>query len=222
MSTRFTALLCFLVGILTGCTTMAPWNVLTFERVSGPIPGALNVGDIRPPVLRRCVQAYNSYPTCDYGFTDSNQRVVDIYNDLMASMDSHAEKTTELRPWVNRINMKDAPDAAKVPYRMFLLTISPAIVLVVPITPTASDYSKKRCDTLLFKGCIQSQGFRGSAYWFHDTPPVANGSFWFTTEDQPGSVHYLRDGQPEHEIAVGQAIVRLSNANSHWEVHRVK
>lgn len=222
MLTRFTALICPLVFILTGCTTMARWNVLTFPGVSGPIPGALNVGDLRPPVLRRCIQAYNSYPKCNYGFTDSNQEVVDIYDGLMEPLDAHAEKTAELRPWVNRIDMKNAPDPAKVPYRMFLLTISPAIVLVVPITPNRSDYYKNHCSTLLFKGCIQSQGFRGSAYWFHDTPPVANGSFWFTTEEQPGTVHYLKDGQSKHEISVDQATVRLSNANSRWEVHRVK
>lgn len=222
MSTRFTPLLCSLAAILTGCTTMAPWSVLTFEGVSGPIPGALNVGDLRPPVLRRCVQAYNSYPTCDYGFTDSKQKVVDIHHDLMESLDAHAEKTTELRPWVNRINMKHAPDPEKVPYRMFLLTISPAIVLVVPVTPNPSDYYKNGCQTLLFKGCIQSQGFRGNAYWFHDAPPVADGSFWFTTVEQSGTVHYLKDGQSGHEIAVGEAAVQLSNVNSRWEVHRVR
>jgi DNA polymerase III alpha subunit (gram-positive type) len=140
----------------------------------------------------------------------------------MESLDAHAENTTELRPWVNRIDMKNAPDPENVPYRMFLLTISPAIVLVVPITPSSSDYYKNRCDTLLFKGCIQSQGFRGSAYWFHDAPPVVNRTFWFTTEEQPGAVHFLKDGQSVHEIAVAQATVRLSSTNARWEVHRVK
>lgn len=209
-------------AVLSGCAAMVPWDILTFPGVSGPIPGALNIGDSRPPVLRRCIQAFNSYPNCDYGFTDSNQKVVDIFSVLLESLDTYAEKTSELRPWVNKINMKNAPDPEKVPYRMFLLTISPSIVLVVPIAPKASDYYRNSCSTLLYKGCIQSQGFRGNAYWFHESPPVVSGSFWFTTEDRPGSVHYLNEGKSEHDILVGKSIVRLSQANSHWEVHRVK
>jgi hypothetical protein len=222
MILRFTKSLCLLAFLLYGCTAVASWEILVFPGVSGPIDGALNVGNLRPPVLRSCTQTFNSYAKCDYAFTDSAQRKINIFSDLMVALDDHAEQTVELKPWVARADTKTPPDAAKVPYKMYLLTISPTVVLVVPIKPSPSEYYKTRCSTLLFAGCIQSQGFRGSAYWFKQSPPVAEDSFWFTPEESKGVVHYLAKGQSEHEISVNQAMIQLSQKDGNWIVQRTK
>ncbi len=215
-----TASLCALIA--AGCASYHPWIVLTFPPLSGPIPGALNIGDARPPIQTRCEIAYNTYSKCDYAFIDSDGKRIDIFGELMVALDAHAERTAELKPWVNKIDMENPPDPSRVPYKMFLLSISPAIVLATPIRPSRSEYYKTHCSTLLFKGCIQSQGFRGSAYWFHESPPIVDGSFWFTSDEPQGAVHYLKKGEAAHEITVGQAMLRLVQADTRWSVQRVK
>lgn len=113
---------------LAACAAVTPWETLTFSSLSGPIPGPLNVGDERPYVQRRCTQTLNNHPQCQYAFIDSSQRKVDIFKDLLVSIDGHAEQVAPLRPWVRKANMRvDAREEARFPYRMHLLTVSPAV-----------------------------------------------------------------------------------------------
>ncbi len=218
---RVTWTLAFLATVLSACTSLAPWETLSFSGINSVV-GALNAGDTRPNVLRRCVQAMNTYPACDYAFVDSNGDKVNIYDDLVVKLDAHGQEIEDLKPWVLTEKMqleRRGPNPYKFPYKMFLLTITPAIVLVVPADPR-DDFWSKQCSTLLTGGCIQSQGFRGNAYWFRESPRAAEGSFWFTTEEPLGSKHSVGLASPIQQIAVGSALVELAQENGRWTVRR--
>jgi hypothetical protein len=209
---------------LSGCAALGAWETLTFSNVSGPIPGPLNVGNERPYVQRRCTQSLNNHPQCDYAFTDSSQRRVNIFKDLLVSIDGHAEQVAELRPWVRKAGMSvDPREEAKFPYRMYLLTISPAVVLVAPSQHSVKEFFNDRCrGTLLFRGCIQSQSFRGNLYYFQEAPAIAAGSFWFSPEEARGSIHPLPGDRTAQEISVGGAVLRLTQNSGRWQVERLR
>ena len=199
---------------LVGCATLGAWETLTFPNMSGPIPGPLNVGNERPPVQRLCTQSYRSHPQCDYAFIDSAQRKVNIFEDLLVSIDGYAEHVADLKSWVRKADARSGlREEAKFPYRMHLLTISPAIVLVVPSQHSLSEFNTDPCrGTLLFGGCIQSQSFRGNLYYFQEAPAVTSGSFWFTPTEAKGVIHQLPD-EKTTQISVEGAVLRLTRNN---------
>jgi hypothetical protein len=221
--TSLAAACCLALLAMVGCTAVVPWEMLSFTGLKeAPIEGALVDGNSRPPVLRRCLQARDSYAQCDYAFQDSAGNKVNIYRDLLPALDAHAEQIGQLKPWINKVDAKNAKEPSEVPYKMFLLTISPAIVLVVPVADGRSGYYKNRnCSTLLWRGCLQSQAFRGNAYWFTQDPPIARDAFWFTTAEQKGSFHGLGD-EASHDISVGGSNLRLVARDEQWVVQRAK
>lgn len=219
-----TSALCLLLLALSGCAAIGPWETLTFPSLSGPIPGPLNVGNERPFLQRHCTQTFNSYPQCDYAFIDSSQRRVNIFKDLLVSIDGHAEQVAELKPWVRKTDKpSDLREEAKFPYRMHLLTVSPAVVLVVPSQHSLKDFFNDPCQgTLLFRGCIQSQSFRGNLYYFQEAPAVAAGSFWFTPGEAKELIHPLPSDRISQEVSVGGAVLRLTQNSGRWQVERLK
>ncbi len=183
------------------------------------IIGALNVGNARPPVQARCGAAPfmsgSSAPTCAYAFVDSAGRRVDIF-DLRDRIDAIAETLPQLRPWVNKVG--DRKDERLFPYRMYLLTVSPAIVLVVP---RAQSENHEPCGFLLRTGCIQSQSFRGNSYWFRGSPSMQPGAFWFNADDgvPTGSIPNV---ETKVTITSGDASLSLLPSNGQWLVSRYK
>jgi hypothetical protein len=184
--------------------------------INGEVVGALNAGNARPPVQQRCGTPPFMAPhgtTCAYAFVDSTAKRVDIF-DLLKRVDLVAEKLPQLRPWLNKIN--DRKDERLFPFKMHLLTVSPAIVLVVPRSRTQEHES---CGFLLRTGCIQSQSFRGNAYWFRGNPRIQDGSFWFNV-DEPNSIVSLEVGTGSLTIASSGATIRLVPSGGEWLVHR--
>ena len=203
--------------LLVGCGT--PGLMWEQANIQGVVIGALNVGNARPPVEARCGTARFmspvNAPVCAYAFVDSQSRRVDIF-DLLAQIDSFAETLTQLQPWVNKIN--DRKDERLFPYKMYLLTVSPAIVLVVP---RPNMQSHESCGFLLKTGCIQSQSFRGNSYWFRGQPKIQPGTFWFNA-DERGSVTNVDSSQATVVITSGGASIRLIPSSGEWAVHRDK
>ena len=212
----------------TGCTSFVSWKTHYFRNHENLNVGALNASNSRPEILSRCFQAYNTHAKCDYGFRNSDESVIDIFNDLRPEIDKYAERVDKIKPWIKKKRSRYRPNKKILneqtfPYKMFLLTISPAVILLVPSEPTYKAYRKNRnCDRLLMTGCIQSQSFRGNAYWFLEQPPVVEGSFWFTPEEPYNTIHKLDVNKDIHNIKINESIVRLSKSNNKWLINRVR
>lgn len=205
--------LLILLALLVGCSS--PGLVWQTADINGQIIGALSTGNTRPLVQQNCGTSKFMSPhgtTCSFAFIDYSGSRVNIF-ELLDRIDKVAERIEALRPWINKIS--DRKDERLFPYRMHLLTVSPAIVLVVP-RPSAEIHES--CGFLLRTGCIQSQSFRGNSYWFRGNPSVQNGSFWFNL-DEPKVINPLIS-QSNIQITSGGATLRLVMNNSEWLVYR--
>jgi hypothetical protein len=206
--------------LLGGCNGLGPWNVWTSTASSLPTAGPMGVGGIRHPVLARSRVVVDPYANrLSYAFQDSSGRNINVFASLLPDLDAYTERIDELKPWVTRPGTHEFRQGRNYPFKMFLLTISPAIVLVVP---QKIDSSNAHCDTLFLQGCLQSQSFRGSEYWFRGTPKVANGSFWFSPEEKNNKIHRLDETKRVEKINVGQSIVELTKIDGEWQVNRIK
>jgi hypothetical protein len=205
------------VLVLGGCG--APGLVWRQADINGDVVGVLNVGNTRLPVQQRCgtprFMSPVTAPVCAYAFVDSNGRRVDIF-DLRDRIDAIAETLPQLHPWINKVG--DRKDEKLFPFRMYLLTVSPAIVLIVP-RPQSERYEP--CGFLLRTGCIQSQSFRGNSYWFRGNPSIHEGAFWFNA-DERGPLVLVPSTQEAVLVASGGASVRLVPSNGQWTVSRDK
>ncbi len=208
------------VVLLSGCAMPGSWDVWVSTASSKPTDGALNVGDARPPVLSKSKVVLSPYENPNtYAFTDSAGRYINVFDTLLKDLDSYSQRVSPLRPWITNVGTKEFREGREYPFKMFLLTISPEVVLVVP---TNINSGEDGCRTLFLQGCLQSQSFRGGAYWFRGSPKISEGSYWFSPSEGDARVHPLDAASETNEIRVDGAILRLSKSNSEWSVDRLQ
>lgn len=105
---------------------------------------------------------------------------------------------------------------------MYLVTISPAVVVVVPSEAIKEWPRSKNCGKLLVTGCIQSKRFRGNAYWFRHSPEITEGSFWFAPGEPKGTIHHIDTRQNKIKIIINDAEIMLTQEDGNWTVNRLK
>lgn len=214
---KVTSLLLVTAG-MSGCMHSLVWSEANFSGTTlrvKRVEGALNVNNERPPIQSRCGPDLNPVgSSCAYGFVDSNGEKVDVFQ-LVKRLDRRAEEVPELKRWVARGATNYRAEAF--PYKLYLVTISPAVVLVVPRT---GDGFSDLCRSLLLEGCAQSQAFPGNGYWFQGVPRIAPGSFWFSLEDR--NVHPIDAGAREFEISHEMALLRFTSNGGQWSISRTR
>ena len=207
--------------VLTACAALGSWDIWISTASPNPTAGALNVGGVRPPILANCnrprLTPYDN--PCTYAFADSQGKKVNVLDDLLKSIDASAEKIAQLKPWITKIGSKEDSGRRSYEHKMFLLTISPAIILVVP---NKNKWPDDICSTLFLQGCIQSQSFRGNAFWFRGAPKISEDSFWFSPEDVDGKIHAIDSISNATDIRLKEAVVRLTRAGAEWQVERLQ
>jgi hypothetical protein len=192
---------------LCGCT----YPPVKDRRTGAELVGPISMGTSRLPVVGGCQSpTYFAAGNCDLIFTDVHGRRVDGHR-LARELDQTAKQITPLAGWLSR----SLDDESKLPYELHLLTISPALVLAVPVSSR-----RVRCSTVYDQGCIQSQGFRGQAYWYRTAPPIVPGSFWYVADG--GRSYPLEAQSGRVEIAVSGAVIELLAEGELWTVRRVK
>jgi len=196
--------------ILLGCVYSIPRNSQTGATYDGPI----TVADKREPIMGGCNQLVMYANTCDYIFTDLRGRRRDAAR-IGRDLDAVAATLPQMSPWANLAEDRLRARRDLLPYEMYLLTISPEIVLVVP----RGNAPTRFCGGPFHYGCIQSQVFRGNSYWYRDKPPIRPGSFWYSP-DIPGAHNLDANGKREISLQVGGAVVRLLAEGEEWKVWR--
>ena len=198
--------LCVLV--LAGCAYPAP----QVDRNGSPVLGPIAVGDTRRPVTGSCRQTLPYWGHCDLLLEDHNGRRMDGHR-IRSELDRIASRLPPLSQWVRPV---EGPNESELPYDMHLLTISPAVVLVVP----RETERPRNCPSIYHDGCIQSEAFRAHSYWYRSSPKVRAGSFWFSSA-QPG-VNPINEAAAENVIAADRAVLRLAAIQGEWRVIREK
>lgn len=201
--------------LMAGCGFPGSIWIQSRDGHGKPVDGALNIGNTRPPILERCGTTgfFASGPTCARAFVDSSGAKIDMH-ELRDSLDAIGEIIEPLKPLVLRVS---TGKYKALPYRLYLLTISPAVVLAVP---QPDNLSAPIC-SYIFGGCIQSTSFAGNAYWYVERPRIEKGSFWFSPE-LPGKTFPIDSTAPDVQLEIGQSKLTLRATGSQWEVNREK
>lgn len=195
-----------LVGGISSCVYLPAKDQYTGAEYLGPIV----VGKDRRSVLGNCHQTFMYSGTCDLVFIDHRGSHIDGFQ-LARELDQTGKHVASMAPWLS----KSLGDESKLPYDLYLLTISPAIVLAVPVAPPHI-----QCGSVYAQGCIQSQGFRGKAYWYRVPPPIRAGSFWYV---EGGDEQFSIDVQSEAvDISAKGAVIELSATDGIWSIVRKK
>lgn len=206
---RFVSAICVhCVLVLAGCAYPAP----QLDRNGLPVLGPIAIGDARRPVTGSCRQTLPYWGHCDLLLEDQHGRRLDGHR-IRSELDWIASKLSPLSQWVRPV---EGHVESELPYDMHLLTISPAVVLVVP----RETKKQRNCPSIYHDGCIQSDAFRAHSYWYRSSPKVRAGSFWFSPE-QP-SVNPINEAAAENVIAVDRAVIRLTSVQGEWRVVRDK
>lgn len=198
-------LIIVLTVYLTACGYPHPPAVnLKNEPLLGPVIDKTN----RVPALGACRKMGLYMATCDLIFKDKANRLIDS-KQIVSQLDKTALQIPAFAKWV----VKTPNQRINFPYRMHLLTISPAVVLVVP-----AGNNEPSCSTVYDQACLQSQAFYLQAYWYNDAPQVRADSFWFIEGDNQALPLVITNNKAI--IKANNVKLELSNNNGNWLVNR--
>lgn len=200
----------FLALIAAACVSGCVYPPAKDGRTGAELLGPISMGTTRQPVMGGCNTTFMYSGGCDLIFTDHFGRRVDGHR-LARELDQTAKQIEPLTPWLS----KSLNDLSRLPYDLYLLTISPAVVLAVP-----SGSSRVSCSSVYDQGCIQSQGFRGQAYWYRKAPTVRAGSFWYAVDVDKH--HQIDTRLGKVEITTSGAVLELAADGESWTVRRTK
>ena len=182
------------------------------DRAGAPLQGPIAIGESRGVVTGECAMGFAYRGYCDLMFEDLHGRRVDGHR-IAAELDRKASTLAPLARWMKPV---EGGMDSELPYDLFLLTITPEVVLAVP----RGKPRQPRCWSVYEAGCIQSMGFRAHAYWYRTPPRMHPGSFWFSRA--ANGPQMIETVDAEVVIAVDRAVVRLKPNQGNWRVIREK
>lgn len=180
-------------------------------------PGALVEGNRRPNTVYSCAEvslAIADSKYCEWAFVNHEGRKLDVDNDVVNVIDAYLANVTSLSSWANIDKQPQYP----VPYRVYILTISPIVVMGVPIEKGDGRSSSFGCIEGLGDGCLLSKKLR-IPYRFVARPEVQPGSFWFSP-DLRTPEQQIPNGAQDVVIPLGSSRLELRSDGNKWEVRR--
>lgn len=153
--------------------------------------------------------------SCTVYFKDQTGLNVDSVA-MVKKIDAHLSKVTPFDEWVSAAkNEKRA--RSFFPYKLYLLTMSPSIVMAVPVSLGTHDNCNGQ---YLKKGYLTSRLLMPVCYQYFDKPEVAKGSLWFSPEGKI-DFEYIPDEADQYTINVNGVVVELAKSGSQWIVVRL-
>lgn len=179
--------------LLHGCGVIipgTPWE----ERPAFKGPMLLN--GVRAQVLWRCaaVDHLMSRGPCEIGYRNQQGEVVTL-----------EQIKAELHDFLPKVQLKK-------PVRLYLLTISPTVILAVP---GRKDTPLECGGTSYQVGC---QAYETHVFQFGPAPEIGENSFWFSPTLKIGPVPVpVKD---EVDIPLPGSVIQLKAAGSYWSYLR--
>ena len=155
--------------------------------------------------------------SCIVYFKDHNGREVNS-SALAVSIDDYLSNIRPFDKWVKAAKAQKPYSVytANFPFKLYLLTISPAVVMAVPVPPG----THANCNGQDLKyGYLSSRLLYPVCYQYFDKPEIANGTFWFSP-DSPNGINYIPDEVDSYTIKVKGADVELAKSGNYWMVIR--
>jgi hypothetical protein len=184
--------------------------------------GALIEGNLRPRILERCnlgPSGISDVTHCDRAFVDHHGAKVDVTRDVRDAIDQYLPKVSPLKAWLHERRPEGGwkfSRSGPAPFKLYILTISPTVVLAVPQKPDTS----QSCSAYIFHtGCLPTGALTLSPYWFKGEPAIRPKSFWFAPV-LGGGVTFIPEGAAEYVIEVEGARINLVAKNDKWLIRR--
>jgi hypothetical protein len=167
---RVRANICLFAAICAGCVS----HDSSWTRIPGRGP---YLGEARyAQVFRKCEQRLmDGARQCEIAFADGDHGSrVEVFHDLVGELDSYLARLPASHSWGTT---NSSPQQTRVPYKLFLVTILPSIVVAVPSPPAKTE----NCWVDAPEGnCLRSYFAAGNSYVLSTTTPATAGSFWFS------------------------------------------
>lgn len=165
----------FVSTTLAGCAVPGfIWSETNWE-------GPLAWGSVRAKVMKKCdsgPSGFSDVTNCKWAFVDHRGTKVDASEDVQKLLDDFMPQVEILKPWVmipHDGGSLSAPERSRVPYRLHIVTVSPVVLLAVPIQHGETDYC---AGPWVKQGCIPSRRFSLEPYWYKKPPRAVEGAFW--------------------------------------------
>lgn len=186
------------------------WEKLNWE-------GPIIEGNIRAAAFKSCGGGSVEFHTCIIALVDQNGTKLDTDNDIAEVVDSYLASVPPLSPWVARIKKwgsYPSSEFGRFPYRLHLLTISPIVVLAVPLDDREPRDQCNGAQT----GCIYSRAL-DVTFSFNEPPKIRPGSFWFSP-DLKIPQNPIPTDQTSVSINLGSSTLKLIPEGETWKVLR--
>lgn len=198
------------LGFLTGCVRFdTSWNPTTG---TGPYLSGTSFAR----VFQKCEQRLmDGARQCKIAFEDEAGKKHEVFHDLVRELDDLVLKIPEAATW-QRTN--SSPAEIKVPYKLFLVTLSPIIVIAVPAPPVATE----PCWSDAPHGnCLRSYVAANNSYSLSTTIPVVSGTLWLSPlSTSPRNFVPTETG--EYDIPVDGINAKLIRQGDNWQFVREK
>lgn len=188
-------------GLLTAC--------ISYDVAWTPIPGSgpYTINGVRASAYQKCEQrVMDGARQCPIAFEDGAGRKVEVFRTLIPELDSYLQSLPEYKSWPKS---NSSPVETRVPYKLYLLTISPPIVVMVPSPPARFDSCWIDAPT---GTCLRSYVAFGNSYDLSAEIPVVEGSRWFAVgstsdarpiPDEPAIFNFPLDGVTAKLVKTG-------------------
>lgn len=154
-------------------------------------------------------------------YLDNRGKKIDTENRVKRVLDVYLQKVPKIAPFLPR-SYRDGVssstgDKEAFPFQMYLLTISPLVVLAVP-RPRA-EYGAYCSGGIFSTGIIPSAGMLLDCYAYLAKPKIRPGSFWFSP-DLGITGQFLPEGKSNYSINLKGSRLDLIANGDVWSVQR--
>jgi hypothetical protein len=156
---------------------------------------------------------------CEYAFVTHTGQRLRVVEDVEEVIDEYLARIPSLAGWAGpqRGALRWSPQYRYVgfPYRLYLLTVSPIVIMVVPIAkaPPAAF-----CGEGIRDGCLRSKKL-DEPIRFLAAPEIQPDSFWFSP-DLKTPERRIPNDETHVVIPLGSSKLDLTSNGTKWEVRR--
>ena len=183
-----------------------------------PIPGAgpYTINGASAPAYQKCEQhLMDGARQCNIAFEDATGQKIEVFHTLIPALDAYLQTIPEYESWPKSAG---TPVEVRVPYKLYLLTISPAIVVMVPSPPASlvSCWMDAPAGT-----CLRSYAAQGNSYDLSTEIPVVKGSRWFALGSTNGAPPIPTENAT-FDFPLKGVTARLVKAGTSWKFERAQ
>lgn len=198
------------LGLISGC--------ISFDTSWTPINGAgpYLSGTSFARVFQKCEQRLmDGAPQCKIAFEDEAGKKHEVFHDLVGELDDLVIRIPEAATWKRTMG---SPVMIKVPYKLFLVSFSPIIVVAVPAPPLVTEH----CWSDAPRGnCLRSYIAANGGYSLSTTIPAVAGTLWLSPlSTSPGNL--VPAEMDEYKLPLDGVNAKLIREGDSWRFVRQK